>query len=132
MVEVHLGRAPQSSTQASAIPPALEDTNPDQKTVVDRKGRKLVVRRPELLAEFQFAESAGKEAAENQAWMNMAMPLIYLAELNSSPAPLLRNKLAIDGLIVELGREGYSALVAAIQEIVKDDDKMEPLKVKNS
>jgi hypothetical protein len=128
MVEVKLGSADNGRTAMTE----LTVGDPDLRTVVDRRGRKLVVRRPELLAEFHFTEAAGKEAAENTTWMGMAMPLIYLETIDGVPKTLLRNKLTIDALIKELDRDGYSALMAAIQEIVKDDNEMEPLKVKNS
>lgn len=133
MVEVRLGQAPTPGNgHAPATTVMLEPgSDPDTRVVVDRQGRKLVVRRPELLAEFHFAEAAGKEAAENTTWMGMAMPLIYLAELGGVPAPLLRNKLAIDALIKELGREGYTALTKAIQDIVKNDEE-EELQIKNA
>lgn len=137
MVEVRLGTEQAVGTNGSAAPALTAPTvqpavDPDICTVVDRRGRTLVVQRPELLMEFQFAEAAGAEAAANQTWMGMAMPLIYLVRIDEQPAPRLLNKLVIDGLIRELGREGYSALMLGINQIVKNDADQEQGKIKNS
>src|SRR5271169_416851 len=50
--------------------------------VADETGRSLGIRRPDLLAEFRFVEAVGPTIAKNETWMQMAMAVIYLAELD--------------------------------------------------
>ena len=104
----------------------------DSLVVTDSRGRKLKVKRPELLAEFRFTEAAGAEASANTTWMSMAMPLIYLAELDGELVIPPRTKREIDAAIVVLGREGYMALVGAISDIVEAEAEREKASVKNS
>ena len=118
--------------KAESLADPKADPKADFRVVTDSRGRKLKVKRPELLAEFRFTEAAGPEASANTTWMGMAMPLIYLAELDGELVIPPRTKKEIDAAIVVLGREGYMALVGAISDLVEAEAEREKASVKNS
>jgi hypothetical protein len=123
---------PQATAPAATAPVAEPVEDRDTRHVVDGRGRKLTVTRPDLLAEFRFVEAAGPEAAANTIWMGMVMPLIYLRELDGELIIPPISKRQIDALISRVGREGYVALATAIQSIIEADAERERQSVKNS
>lgn len=78
-------------------------------------GRALHVRKPSVLAGFQITEAAGPIAAENERWMRMVNPLIYLGGIETNgevrPVPMPQSKDQIESLILELGEPGMDALL---------------------
>jgi len=99
--------------------------------VTDETGRSLGIRRPDLLAEFRFVEAVGPTIAKNETWMQMAMAVIYLAELDGKPVSSPATKLQIEALIAKLGRAGYTAAIEGIKKL-GGGTQDEAEKIKNS
>jgi hypothetical protein len=82
--------------------------------VIDKKGRKLGLRKLPFLEEFRIIEAAGPELAANTTYMSMLNPLLYLAEIDNIPVEIPHNKRAIEALIQWAGQEGFLAVVEGI------------------
>lgn len=88
----------------------------DAHIVTDSKGRRITLREPGVLQEFKFVELVGGEAAMNPVWMNMTMPLIYVAAIDDSPVFAPVKRIEIDALIERLGRDGIAAVSKGVAE----------------
>lgn len=84
--------------------------------VTDSKGRRITLKEPGVLQEFKFVELVGGEAAMNPVWMNMTMPLIYVAGIDDSPVFSPVKRIEIDALIERLGRDGIAAVSKGVAE----------------
>jgi hypothetical protein len=84
-------------------------------TVTDEKGRSLTLRKPGALAQFRMVEAVGADAARNEIYMAMVMPLIYVVAIDGSALALPTTKRQVDALIQQLDEEGVAAAMAAVQ-----------------
>ncbi|AVA33366.1 hypothetical protein [Cupriavidus metallidurans] len=84
-------------------------------TVTDAKGRVLTLRKPGVLAQYRFIEAIGGEAAKNEIYMAMTMPLIYVAAIDGNPVIMPSNKRQVDALIQQLDEEGVAAALTGVQ-----------------
>ncbi|MCK4121404.1 hypothetical protein HFK83_03340 [Ralstonia pseudosolanacearum] len=84
-------------------------------TVQDDKGRTLSLRKPGVLAQYRLVEAVGPEAAKNEVYMAMIMPLIYVASVDGNPVIMPTNKRQVDALIQMLDEEGVAAAMAGVQ-----------------
>lgn len=97
--------------------------------------RSMVLKRPELLAEYDLIEAIGPQVAANTTWVAMAMPLIYVHELDGRAVSKPKNLREVKALIVRLGHEGMGALAKFVRERSEEDggaDDLDEGKVKNS
>lgn len=83
--------------------------------ITDAKGRKFIIRKPGLLAQFRLVEAAG-ESANIDRYMKMALPLIYVASINGEKMDLPINKVQLDALISTIGNEGLDAIGEVLKE----------------
>jgi hypothetical protein len=83
----------------------------------DSRGRKLSVRKPDVLAQFRLIEALG-DTASNQSYVQMTMPLIYLGAIGDDPVFPPQNKIQIEALISELGDDGLSTLMGWYMETI--------------
>jgi hypothetical protein len=84
-------------------------------TVTDAKGRVLTLRKPGVLAQYRLIEAIGAEAAKNEVYMAMTMPLIYVASIDGSAVIMPTNKRQVDALIQQLDEEGVAAALTGVQ-----------------
>lgn len=82
-----------------------------EETITDAKGRRILMRKPGVLAQFHLVEAVGPEAAANQTYMQMINPLIYVGKINDEVVPVPATKLQVEGLISRLDDEGLSAVM---------------------
>lgn len=87
----------------------------------DSEGRTLVIKKPGILAQFNIVEVAG-DAAKNDVWMNMVLPVIYLSELAGEAVIPPKNRLQLNGLLQRLDEHGLNALGKAVQEHFGNSD----------
>jgi hypothetical protein len=106
-VTMREGPAPQREPQKAA--------GAGEVVVKDARGRMLTLRKPPLIAEFRMAEAAGASSS-NQAYMNMLMPLIYLAAIDGQPVEQPRTKREVEALIALADHDGYAAVMRGIKE----------------
>ncbi|MDY3551404.1 hypothetical protein R5W24_000480 [Gemmata sp. JC717] len=84
--------------------------------VTDARGRKLKLRQPQFADEFRIVAVVGAELAQNQVYMGMLNPLLFITEIDGVVQPFPSSKIAVDSLINTAGREGFVAAFSGIQE----------------
>lgn len=87
-------------------------------SITDARGRNITLKKPGVLAQFRFIEALG-DTAQNQVYMAMAMPLIFVAEIDGDPVVMPTRKSEIEALIQRLDEDG----IAAVQTGVSDHFK---------
>lgn len=85
-------------------------------SVTDARGRTLTLKRPSVLAQFQLVKMVGGAAAENQVYMGMILPLLYLAAIDGEPVRAPATQLQLDALIQRLDEDGITALADGVRE----------------
>lgn len=99
---------------------------------VDSAGRKLTIRKPGVLAQFRLIEALGPATAANETYVNMVLPLIYLAAINDEQIPTPTSKLQVEALIQRLDTHGLAALLRCMQkEFGVQDPDADKAAVKN-
>ena len=83
--------------------------------LTDAKGRKITLKKPGILAQYRIVDMLG-DSAQNQAYMRMVLPLIYVSAIDGEYAPLPATKLQLEALIQGLGEEGVDAVMKGISE----------------
>lgn len=81
--------------------------------VVDDKGRTIKIKKPGVLAQYRLIEVLGQTAA-NATYMNMVMPLIYVAEIDGDVVFQPSTKREVEALIQRLEEEGINAVMDAV------------------
>jgi hypothetical protein len=82
-------------------------------SVVDSKGRVIKIKKPGVLAQYRLIEVLG-QTASNATYMNMVMPLIYVAEIDGEVVFMPKTKREIEALIQRLDEEGINAVMDAV------------------
>lgn len=85
-------------------------------TVKDAQGRVLTLKRPSVLAQFQLVKMVGGAAAENQVYMAMILPLLYLAAIDGEAVRPPATQMQLDALIQRLDEDGITALADGVRE----------------
>lgn len=101
----------------------------DTVTITDKKGKKIVLKKPNVLAQYHIVEIVG-DSAKNQVYMAMVMPLLYVESIDGVGVSMSK-KSELEALILRLGDEGVSCVMNAVQEnfMPKDaGDEKEKLK----
>jgi hypothetical protein len=83
--------------------------------VVDSRGRKITLKKPNVLAQYDLIEALG-ETAKNDVYVAMALPLIYVTHIDGDPDNVPTTKLQVRALIQRLGEDGVNAVMAGVQE----------------
>lgn len=68
------------------------------------------LKKPGILAQYRIVEVVG-DSAKNQVYMNMIMPVLWVAEINGEPQPQPSTKRELEALIQRLGEDGIGALM---------------------
>ena len=84
-------------------------------TVTDTRGRVLTLKRPNVLAQYQLVRMLGNEASQNQTYLGMVMPLLYLQAVDGE-VQNFANQRELDGVIQLLDEDGLVALTQGIAE----------------
>ena len=85
--------------------------------VVDSNGRKILLRKPAVLAQFRIVEAVGPETAANATYMQMIMPLIYVMQVGEDAVEFPKKKSQVEALIQQLGDEGVDAVFKKVREV---------------
>jgi len=83
--------------------------------IVDAKGRKLMLKEPDILAPYRLVEMLGN-SAENRVYMQMVFPFIYLVAIDDDTNIQLSTKRELEALIQRLGHEGVKALREGVEK----------------
>lgn len=84
-------------------------------TIEDSQGRKIVLKKPGVLAQYRIIEVAG-DAAKNEVWMRMVLPLIFVTEIAGNAVAQPTNRIQLDGLIQLLDEHGIEAVMNGVME----------------
>src|SRR5579871_505388 len=101
--------------------------------ITDARGRKITLTRPPILTQFKLPLIVGSDAAKNEVYMGMVMPLTYVSAIDGDPLAFPTTHLQIDALINRLDEDGVAAVMLGVVEHfgnVKPEE--ERAQVKNS
>lgn len=87
-------------------------------------GRKLALKRPNVLAQYRLVAALG-DLAENRVYLTMCTPLLYLAEIDGSEVLFPSSRREVEALIQRLDEEGLRGLTEAIAEHFGGDAQQE-------
>lgn len=83
--------------------------------VKDSTGRTITLKKPPVLAQYQIIKALGGEVSQNQVYVGMVLPLLYVAAIDGVAVNPLRTDLQVDALIQRLEEEGIAAVIAGVQ-----------------
>ena len=92
--------------------------------VVDSAGRNILLRKPGPLAQYRLIEAAGA-SAENVVYMNMCLPLVYVASIDGLPVAAIATKAHLEALIQRLDEHGINKVIASVNEFYGNQDPKE-------
>jgi len=105
--------APSATSTGNALPPG---------TIIDAKGRKIVVRPLDALEEFRLAKIMG--AHGDSAWArSIALQAASVREFDGDPEAFINNDRDIELIVQRLGSEGFDAVSKELGEIEKAKPK---------
>ncbi|MDE2468742.1 MAG: hypothetical protein KGL35_08365 [Bradyrhizobium sp.] len=106
MADVKVNLAPSEELIAKAVA---------EQVVEDSTGRIITLRKPGVLAQYRLVEMMGS-AAQNQVYMGMVLPLLYVSAINDDKLPALSSKREVEALIQRLDEAGIEAVMKGVQE----------------
>lgn len=83
-------------------------------TIETPNGFSVTLRKPGILSQFRLAKMLG-DAAKNQVYVNMILPLTYVSHVNGS-APPMNSEREIEALISRLDEDGVNAVIEGVVE----------------
>ena len=89
--------------------------------VTDASGRSITLRKPGVLAQYRLVKILG-DAAKNEVYMGMVLPLIFVTAIDGDAVTQPRGKREVEALIERLDENGISAVVAGVQEHFGETD----------
>lgn len=110
------------STEKSASVQMTRDANAAHE-VTDSTGRKIILRKPDLLAEFDAVGLIDDRLPGAQAQRSMVGPLLYVVSIDSEAVdpPASANEIRV--IMKRLGTPGYMAVIAGIEKHWADQKK---------
>jgi hypothetical protein len=87
----------------------------EESTVVDALGRTITLKKPGVLAQYRLIEVLG-DSAQNQTYMAMVLPLIYVTAIDDIEMHQPKSKLQVEALIQKLDEAGIEAVMRHVQE----------------
>lgn len=122
MAKVTINQTPSAQVVTKAI---------SATTVTDSAGRKITLKKPGVLAQYRLIEALG-DTAKNEVYMAMAMPLIYVSEIDGDSVILPSTKIQVEALIQRLDEHGIQAVIQGMQEnFGKSDPDADKAALKN-
>lgn len=112
MAEVTIHDGPETAKPAAKPSEDLVRAALKQEEITDERGRKIVMRKPGVLAQFRLIQAVGPETAANDTYMRMINPLLYVGSIDGEevfPPASLRE---VELLIQRLDDEGLGAAMA--------------------
>lgn len=85
-----------------------------ESAIVDARGRRITLKRPPVLRQFDLILAVGPDTARNDTFMQLVLPLLWVSAIDDEPIKPPRSKAELDALIQRLDDEGLSAVTAWI------------------
>ena len=83
-------------------------------TARDRRGRVFTLRKPNVLAQYRLVRTLGGEASKNEVYMNMIMPILWVAAIDGEEIPPFRTEMELEALILRIEEDGLVAIASAL------------------
>lgn len=83
--------------------------------VIDARGRIITLKKHGVLAQFRLIEALG-DTAQNQVYMAMVLPLIFVADIDGEAVILPTRKSEVEALIQRLDEDGITAVQQGVME----------------
>lgn len=87
----------------------------EETQVTDSAGRVIKIKKPGVLAQYRLIEALG-DSAQNQTYMAMVLPLIYVTAIDDLAVHQPKTKLQVEALIQQLDEHGIEAVMRQVQE----------------
>jgi hypothetical protein len=85
-------------------------------SVTDAKGRAITLKKPGVLAQYNMILMLGAEAAANQVYVNMVLPVMFVTAIDGDPVSRVTKRTELDALIQRLDDEGIEAVMSGVTE----------------
>lgn len=83
--------------------------------ITDARGRVITLKKPGVLAQFRLIEALG-DTAQNQVYMGMVLPLIFVSDIDGEPVIPPTRKSEVEALIQRLDEDGITAVQEGVRE----------------
>jgi hypothetical protein len=102
----------------------LPDESPSQQVIAagnaevvvqDSTGRSFTLKKPGVLAQFKMIEMLGGETSQNQVFVYMVFPLMYITAIDGDPVSRCTTRRELDALIQRLDESGVAAVTDGVQ-----------------
>jgi hypothetical protein len=92
---------------------------------LDKRGRKLLLRRLTALDTLRLFKAAGPVLAQNGPWLSMAGLAFSVLEIDGVPVPPPTTEPQIESLIDRLGDDGLAAIATLLNDDTSDPEEKE-------
>jgi hypothetical protein len=88
--------------------------------ITDASGRKLTIRKLNVLEQVRLLKAVGSDHSQNQPYVQIVMMAASVSDIDGVPVPLPRTDAQIEGLIGRIDDAGFAALQVALDRKVAD------------
>ena len=125
-------KAPQPREEGSSPTQTLIRDAVKEASITDALGRRLTLRKPDVLAQYRIVKLVGGETAKNEVYMGMIQPIIFLHAIDGDQVFFPRTESELEANIQRLGDEGLAAVMACMMEnwgkLLTDEEKAAAIK----
>lgn len=108
----------EQKTPTITIKPSEEIIKKANEVVFVNAGEmRLGLKKPNVLRQYQIVEALGAEAAKNEVFMGMVMPLLWVVSIDDDDQPYIASRRELDSLIMRLGDEGVGAVMGHLNSL---------------
>ena len=92
----------------------------EAESVTDAKGRKLTLRKINVVDQMKILRAIGPAQASNQPYVQLVTMAAMVADIDGVPIPLFANERQIDAACTRIGDEGFAALMVRMEKETAD------------
>lgn len=133
MTTINVRNKKQAQPQIGETPSQQLINKADASVTIDTpNGLQVTLRKPGVLSQFRLVKMLG-EAAKNQVYVGMVLPITYITGIDGKPVNYPNNEREIEALITRLDEDGVTAVMQAVDEHFGAQSKPEEIReeVKN-
>ncbi|HDR9003054.1 hypothetical protein [Burkholderia vietnamiensis] len=133
MTTINVRNKKQAQPQIGETPSQQLIKKADASVTIDTpNGLQVTLRKPGVLSQFRLVKMLG-EAAKNQVYVGMVLPITYITGIDGKPVNYPNNEREIEALITRLDEDGVTAVMQAVDEHFGAQSKPEEIReeVKN-
>lgn len=84
--------------------------------VTDSAGHAITLKKPGVLAQFKMIEMLGPVASANTTFVQMVLPVMFVAAIDGDPISKITTRNQLDALIQRLDEAGIEAVMKSVPE----------------